>query len=97
MSLQIRFDWDPKKARTNLEKHGVSFEEAVAVFGDPLARIHDDPSHSGAEMREIIVWHSSRSRLLLVSFVEREAEIRVISAREATRQERRDYEEATSS
>jgi hypothetical protein len=88
------FEWDPAKAATNLAKHGVSFEEAATTFQDPLGRIHDDPDHSVAEHREIIVGHSSQGRLLVVSFTGRRSNIRVISARPATRRERRDYEEA---
>jgi uncharacterized protein len=95
LTLMItRFTWDPTKAASNLRKHGVSFEEALTVFGD-LARIHDDPYHSEREGREIIVGHSTRSRLLLVSFTERPGVIRRISARRATRHERKGYEKAT--
>jgi uncharacterized DUF497 family protein len=63
------------------------------VFGDPLAAIFDDEAHSGEEQREIIIGHSSNNRLLLVSFTERAGAVRIISARRATRQERKDYEE----
>ena len=93
--MTTQFTWDPTKAASNLRKHGVSFEEALAVFGDPLARIHDDPHHSARESREIIVGHSTGGRLLLVSFTERSGVIRLISARRATRHERKDYEQAT--
>lgn len=93
--MTTEFTWDPKKAAANLRKHGVSFEEALTVFSDPLARIHDDPVHSARESREIIVGHSTNGRVLLVSFTERSGVIRLISARRATRQERKDYEEAT--
>ena len=65
------------------------------MFGDPLARIHDDPHHSARESREIIVGYSTGGRLLLVSFTERTGVIRLISARRATRHERKDYEQAT--
>ena len=88
-----RFGWDPKKAAQNVRKHGVDFQEAVTVFADPLARIHDDPEHSTGEHREIIVGHSSKRRLLLVSFTERGQMVRLISARKATRGERKGYEE----
>jgi uncharacterized DUF497 family protein len=88
------FEWNPTKAAANLKRHGVSFEEAVTTFHDPLARLHDDPGHSVAEYREIIVGHSSQGRLLVVSFTDRGSNIRLISARPATRRERRDYEEA---
>ena len=93
--MAIRFVWDKKKAEANLRKHDVSFEEAVAVFQDPLARIHDDPDHSQGEQRAIIVGHSADGRLLLVAFVEHEEAIRIISARRATRHEQKDYEEGT--
>ena len=92
--MDLRFEWDETKAKTNLSKHGVSFQEAQTVFLDPLARIFDDELHSVDELREIIVGHSSDGRLLLVSFTEREIGlVRIISARRATRRERNDYEE----
>jgi len=87
------FEWDPAKAKANLRKHGVSFEEAATAFQDPLARIHADPDHSARESREILIGHSSRLRLLLVSFADRRGRLRLISAREVTRRERREYEE----
>jgi len=93
--MVTRFIWNPEKARANREKHGVSFEESLTVFSDPLARIHDDPEHSKTEDREIIVGHSRRGRLPLVSFCERGGAIRLISARRATRHEREDYEKGT--
>ena len=86
------FEWDVGKARANLRKHGVSFVEAVSVFGDPLAAIHDDPDHSMSEARELMVGHSSTGRLLIVSFTERANSVTIISARRVTRRERRDYE-----
>ena len=67
----VGFDWDDAKAAANLAKHGVSFEEAMEVFDDPLARIHDDPDHSESEAREIIIGRSGSGCLLLVSFTER--------------------------
>jgi len=88
------FEWDPAKAVANLEKHGVAFEEAVTVFQDPLAQIHPDPDHSATERREILLGYSAQGQLLLVSFTDRQGRIRVISARQATRGERRDYEES---
>lgn len=94
--MGIRFVWDPGKAASNRRKHGISFEEALTVFGDPLARIHDDPHHSRAERREILVGHSAMGHLLLVSFAERKGVVRIISARRSTRRERQDYEEGTS-
>jgi uncharacterized DUF497 family protein len=88
------FEWDATKAASNLKRHGVSFIEATTTFQDPLARIHSDPDHSASEPREIIVGHSSAGQLLVVSFTYRGGNIRLISARPATRRERRDYEEA---
>ncbi len=75
------------------KKHRVSFEEAVTVFANPLAAIFPDPDHSQDEVREIIIGHSDRNRVLIVSFTERSAAVRIISARVATSRERKDYEE----
>jgi len=92
--MLVGFEWNDRKARTNLQKHGVDFVEAASVFRDPLARIFLDEGHSAGEPREIIIGHSSRKRLLLICFTEPEKEkIRIISARSATRREQRDYEE----
>ena len=91
--MSIIFEWDSAKAKANLAKHGVSFEEALTVFDDPQARIHVDPDHSQDEFREIAVGHSAGNRLLLVSFTERTETIRIINAREPDKHERRDYEE----
>ena len=71
----------------------MAFDEALTVFGDPLARIFDDPDHSESEQRELIIGHSAQQRLLVVSFTDRPPRTRIISAREATVHERRDYEE----
>jgi uncharacterized protein len=90
---RVKFEWDAHKATANLRKHRVSFADAQTVFADPLAAIHDDPDGSSGEMREIIVGHSAAGRLLVVSFTERQGWLRLISAREATGHERRDYEE----
>ncbi|MFN2132764.1 MAG: BrnT family toxin [Anaerolineae bacterium] len=92
--MQLQFEWDERKAETNLHKHGVSFWEAQTVFLDPLAYIFDDELHSVNGLREIIIGHSNDGHLLLVCFTEREPGIvRIISARRATRRERNDYEE----
>jgi uncharacterized protein len=82
----------PRKPKQIRLKHGVSFEEAITVFADPLARIFEDPEHSETERREIIIGHSNKRNLILVSFVE-DDRVRLISARKATRTERKDYEE----
>jgi uncharacterized DUF497 family protein len=90
----LRFEWDDEKAKRNFKKHEVGFDEAATVFSDPLAKIFFDVDHSVAETREIIVGHSSSNRLLLVSFTERAPDLlRIISARVATRRERKAYEE----
>jgi len=88
------FEWDAQKAVAKLKRHRVAFEEAVTVFQDFLAKIHADPEHSAVEAREILVGHSLAGRLLLVAFTQRGSRIRLISARHATRRERRDYEES---
>lgn len=89
------FEWRASKAKANFAKHGVRFEEALTVFADPLARIFDNPDHSVDESREIIVGHSTRHRLLIVSFTQRGRAVRIISARRATKRERHDYEQGT--
>ncbi len=92
--MALAFEWDRRKAESNRKKHGIRFEEAVAVFHDPLARIFDDPAHSSGERREILIGRSADARLLLICFKEVGVDrVRIISAREATRRERRDYEE----
>ncbi len=90
----MRSEWDSTKAENNIRKHDVSFDEAVTVFKDPLAFIFDDEAHSEEEHREIIIGMSALRRMLLVCFVERLQDIvRIISARPATHQEIKDYEE----
>jgi uncharacterized protein len=91
--MSIRFEWDRRKAASNIVKHGISFEEAVTVFADPLARVFDDEDHGPDERREIIVGHSAKPRLLIVGFVQGETGVRILSARTVTRRERRDYQE----
>lgn len=89
----MEFTWDVNKAHTNLKKHTVSFDEAQTVFDDPLACIFDDEWHSFGEARELIIGHASNNRLLIVSFTELDSGIvRIISARQATAQERKTYE-----
>jgi uncharacterized DUF497 family protein len=87
------FEWDVKKAEANWKKHGVGFDEASTVFGDPLALLMPDPDHSIEEFRHVLLGMSNRQRLLVVAFAERSPRTRLISARRATRQERRKYEE----
>jgi uncharacterized protein len=89
----MRFEWDESKAVSNIPKHGVSFEEAKTVFDDPLYVDFYDPAHSEDEERYLIVGESDRRRLLIVSYTERGSLIRLISAREVTRNEREVYEE----
>jgi hypothetical protein len=89
----LGFEWDPWKAATNLAKHGVSFEEAATVFGDPLGRIASDPRHSMEEERFVLLGLSRGRRFLAVMFAERGEAVRLISARRATLRERREYEE----
>jgi uncharacterized protein len=83
--LALDFEWDPRKDAANFTKHGVSFEEAATVFGDPLGRIVKDPRHSDEEKRLVLLGLSSSQRLLAVMFTDREATIRIISARQVTR------------
>ena len=91
--MPLTFEWDDRKAKANLAKHAVSFEEAATVFGDPLSLTIPDPAHSAAENRFVILGLSHRQRLLVVIHVERGDNIRIVSARRATRTERRHYEE----
>jgi uncharacterized DUF497 family protein len=93
--MSLAFEWDEEKAKINLKKHRVSFEEASTVFGDPLALTIPDPLHSEEEDRFITLGESPRKRLLVVVATERGDKIRIISARVATPRERKDYEEGT--
>ena len=87
------YEWNPEKARRNLRGHGVSFEEAATVFLYPLATTYPDPDHANEEDREITIGYSTKHRLLFVSHVQRRNRTRIISAREATRKERKQHEE----
>lgn len=91
--MALSFEWDPRKAASNLAKHAVSFEEAATVFGDPLGRISSDPRHSTDEERFVILGVSRLRRVLIVMFVDRGEAVRIVSARRATPRERRNYEE----
>lgn len=88
----MQFEWDSNKASDNLTKHGVSFDEASTVFGDPLAITINDPDHSMDEFHFLTTGRSKQQRLIVVAHTEREGRIRIITAREATRQERTQYE-----
>ncbi len=89
----MKFEWDTEKARINQRKHNVTFDEAQTVFDDSLAYIFDDEWNSFGERRELVIGHSIKRRLLIVSFIERmQGIIRIISSRLATTNERKDYE-----
>ena len=89
----MRIDWDPRKARSNLRNHKVSFEEAATAVGDPMAATSPDPDHSVTEDRFITFGVSARGRLLVVAHTEQHETIRIISARRARKGERKLYEE----
>jgi uncharacterized DUF497 family protein len=93
--MPLEFSWDPAKAKTNKIKHGVSFEEAQTVFYDDQARLTHDPDHSDQEDRFLLLGMSAVLRLLVMchSYREHDAIIRIISARKATRNERKQYME----
>ena len=90
--MNSEFEWDPDKAISNLEKHGVAFEEAASVFFDPLSATITDPRHSNDENRFVIIGHSILQRILVVVHTDRGDKIRIISARPATSAETRNYE-----
>ena len=92
--MSLAFEWNPEKAAANALKHGVRFEEAATAFADPLSVTISDPDHSVGEARYILIGRSLVSRMLVVVHLERGARVRLISARLATRRERRVYEEA---
>jgi hypothetical protein len=93
--MPLSFEWDQTKAKSNLAKHGVSFEEAATVFADALSLTIPDPAHSQIEDRWIILGSSHHRKLLVVVHTERGDNIRIISARSASRRERKQYEEST--
>ena len=88
----VEFEWDANKAALNLSKHGVGFAEARTVFGDPLEVMISDPVHSAAELRFVSIGRSEVDRVLVVVYTERDHRIRIISARDPTPWERRQYE-----
>ena len=89
----LKFEWDPVKAKANQKKHRVAFKEAATVFRDPMGITFYDPDHSEAEDRFMTVGFSTMGRLLMVAHAERGDQIRIISARELTKTERKAYEE----
>lgn len=89
----MSFEWDEQKAQANLDRHGVSFEETVTVFDDPLYVDFYDPDHSSEEHRYIMIGVSHKGRLLMVAYTERGAAVRLISSRELTPAEREIYEQ----
>ena len=89
----MRFEWNTLKATANLRKHGISFDEAASVFFDPLSATGDDPDHSLDESRFVTFGTSSSGRLLVVAHAQHDDAIRIITARHATRAERKLYEE----
>lgn len=89
----MKFEWDDTKATKNIQKHGVSFNEASTVFRDPLALTYADPAHSSGEYRYLTFGHSIMNRLIVVAHSDKNDRVRLISAREMTRKERKDYEE----
>jgi len=92
--MPLSFEWDESKAKLNFTKHGVSFEEASTVFGDPFSLTIPDPAHSQVEDRAIVLGQSHQRKLLVVVHTERGDNIRIISARRASRRERKSYEES---
>ena len=88
----MKFTWDPRKDRENQRKHGVSFQEATTVYGDPLAGTIPDPDHSMGEARFLTIGYSSNHRLIVVWYTEEDDNFRIISAREANTHERKTYE-----
>jgi hypothetical protein len=89
----MRFEWNEGKAENNLAKHGVSFDEATTVFGDPMAQTYDDPDHGIAEQRFLTYGVSILQRFLVVAHTDKSGALRIISARPMTRRERRIYED----
>jgi hypothetical protein len=92
--MALWFEWDRRKAHSNFQKHGILFSEATTVFADPLSITIPDPDHSISESRLLHIGLSHIGRLLVLSYTERGGRIRIISARPATRGERKQYEEA---
>ena len=89
----MQFEWDPEKDLQNQAKHGISFDEASTVFGDPLAVTIDDPDHSSEEHRLLTTGYSNQQRLIIVAHTDRNERIRIINARDVAAAERGVYEE----
>ncbi len=88
----MRFEWDVKKAESNLKKHGTSFDEAVTVFYDPLSATFDDTDHSLGEHRLVTIGYSAQGQLIVVCHTEHRGSVRLIGARRATKSEKRRHE-----
>ena len=91
--MKLSFEWDEEKAKANLKKHRVGFDEATTVFTDPFSMTIHDPEHSADEQRYIDIGSSDKGRVLLVVYAERGSTIRIVSCRKATSSERKLYEE----
>jgi hypothetical protein len=89
----VVYEWNVAKASANIKKHGISFDAAATVFLDPLALTFPDPFHSGGEEREITIGHTAGHQVVFVAHCQRGNRVRIISARKATRTERKQYEE----
>ena len=90
--MPLTFEWDPQKARSNFAKHSVGFEEASTIFADPPSFTISDPEHSRAEERYVMMGTAFTGKLLVVVHTDRSDNIRIISARRASRRERKSYE-----
>ena len=91
--MSLRFEWDSKKAQSNRKRHGITFEESSTIFGDPLSITVHDPAHSIGKDRFITIGTSVNDKLIVVVHTDRNDIIRIISARKATKNERRQYEQ----
>ncbi len=92
--MGLKFEWDRRKSILNIKKHGVSFEDAATAFGDPLSVTIHDPKHSNDEDRFLLLGETQDKKLVVVAHTDRKDTIRLINARPATRQERKDYEKS---
>ena len=92
--MGLKFEWDKRKAVLNIKKHGVSFEDAATAFGDPLSVTIHDPKHSDHEDRFLLLGETQDKKLVVVAHTDRKDTIRLINARPATRQERKDHEKS---